>query len=738
MRTRFLSFVILISILTFSSCRNTGNKELRFNLDFEQVENGLATGWKLEGNSSEYIFSIDSTEIKSGKYSVSIESNSNDLITRPALIYTLPDNYAGKRITLSGYIKTENVTEGYAELLMSIEPEIASGEMYFDGITGTTDWKKYEITLEMYPEQTQRIVIGGALYGKGKMWLDDLKITIDGKNILKAQVHNSKPFPAKNDKEFDNGSNIVFPELTVKKIEDLELLGRIWGFLKYHHPAIAKGVYNFDNELFSVLPEYLSAGSNQQRDSIVIEWINIYGKISKCKNCRVTSQSAFLKPRLFWNENQSISPKLKDLLQNIYLNRNQGNNYYVRISGGGNPVFSNERAYENLDYPDAGFRLLALFRYWNMVNYFYPNIYLTNKDWDDVLNEYIPYFIETVNRLEYELKTALLISEICDSHAFLGGFNEMEYIMGIRMIPARVQFVENKLIVLEYYGEGTELKKGDIITHIEGKTVEAIVDSIKRYYPTSNEITRMRDISGNILRTNKEIMYINYISSSAKAQRKTIYSVTGEQWINYQSTTESTEKCYKLIDKDIGYIDMGSIKSEDVTALKSEFKSTKGIIIDIRNYPPIFAIFSLGSYFTSNSPSFAKATIGNTNNPGEFNFTPVIKLPESEDYYEGKLVVIINEMTQSMAEDYVMAFQAGDNTTLIGSHTAGADGKVSKISLPGGLETWISGVGFYYPDGQEIQRIGIIPDIEVNPTIKGIREGRDELVEKAIEVIRRD
>jgi C-terminal processing protease CtpA/Prc len=48
----------------------------------------------------------------------------------------------------------------------------------------------------------------------------------------------------------------------------------------------------------------------------------------------------------------------------------------------------------------------------------------------------------------------------------------------------------------------------------------------------------------------------------------------------------------------------------------------------------------------------------------------------------------------------------------------------------------MSSVGIYYPDGRETQRIGIVPDIEVKPTIQGIRVGRDELLEKAIEIIK--
>ena len=83
-----------------------------------------------------------------------------------------------------------------------------------------------------------------------------------------------------------------------------------------------------------------------------------------------------------------------------------------------------------------------------------------------------------------------------------------------------------------------------------------------------------------------------------------------------------------------------------------------------------------------------------------------------------------------------MAFRARANTTIIGSTTAGADGNVSRIALPGGLSTMISGIGVFYPDGTETQRIGIVPDIEVKPTIEGIRNGKDELLEKAIELIK--
>ncbi len=72
---------------------------------------------------------------------------------------------------------------------------------------------------------------------------------------------------------------------------------------------------------------------------------------------------------------------------------------------------------------------------------------------------------------------------------------------------------------------------------------------------------------------------------------------------------------------------------------------------------------------------------------------------------------------------------------MVGSQTAGADGNVSLIRLPGGITTYFSGLGVFYPDGKPTQRVGIVPDVVVTPTIKGLREGRDEVLEAALAIL---
>ena len=82
-----------------------------------------------------------------------------------------------------------------------------------------------------------------------------------------------------------------------------------------------------------------------------------------------------------------------------------------------------------------------------------------------------------------------------------------------------------------------------------------------------------------------------------------------------------------------------------------------------------------------------------------------------------------------------MMLRQAPGSLVIGSTTAGADGGMTMFYLPGRIFTGFSGISPLNPDESETQRIGIIPDIEVKRTVTGIRDGVDEYLEKAVEII---
>jgi hypothetical protein len=81
-----------------------------------------------------------------------------------------------------------------------------------------------------------------------------------------------------------------------------------------------------------------------------------------------------------------------------------------------------------------------------------------------------------------------------------------------------------------------------------------------------------------------------------------------------------------------------------------------------------------------------------------------------------------------------MAFQAA-GAKVIGSQTAGADGNVVTVRLPGDILLYYTSLGVFYPDGKATQRIGIVPDIPSSPTVTGMQAGIDEVLERGIKEI---
>ncbi|MBY0162034.1 hypothetical protein H0178_40700 [Cytobacillus firmus] len=105
------------------------------------------------------------------------------------------------------------------------------------------------------------------------------------------------------------------------------------------------------------------------------------------------------------------------------------------------------------------------------------------------------------------------------------------------------------------------------------------------------------------------------------------------------------------------------------------------------------------------------------------------------DGYDERIIRrVINWINTSSSSEQATELEA-DKVPLL-RPTAGADGNLFRITLPGNIKTGISGIGIFYPDKKPTQRIGVQPDIHLDPTIEGIMEGRDEYVEKAVEIIK--
>ncbi|XLS29153.1 S41 family peptidase [Flavobacteriaceae bacterium M23B6Z8] len=673
------------------------------------------------------------TQSFSGKYAIKIKG---DKRTENRFFQVLPGLKEGGKIRLTSQVKVTSATNATPELFLKLEDSNAYTLNFEKKILNNflpNEW--YSISLEAeIPKETECIVFGGSFTGDSDVIFDDFSIQINDTPVEKSNTAFKSISRVYVDREFDYGTNLNIPKNDRFLRKKLALLCKVWGYLKYHHPGITNGEYHWDYELFRILPSVFEASTESENMEILTSWIRSFPIIKDLK----TTEKTPLK-ELFWLKDPSIPDEIKKLFKEVYTFKRKDIQFYVKSSSIGYAEFTNEKAYFEHPYPDIGFRILSLFRYWNIIAYFYPYKNIIGTDWNEIMDTHIYNFLKAQNELDYELAVLRLVESINDNHANLRvGANKIKELRGSFVPSFKVRFIENELVVTENYKIKDSIKfdllRGSVITHINNISIKVLVDSLLPFYPAANMASKLRDISDDILRsrTNTTEVTFKYKNTSKQA----VIPLYDEGDISIPKWYEKDSKqSFKLLTPEIGYVTLRSITPKDVNLIKTEFLNTKGIIIDVRNYPSTFVPFTLGSFFVSSSIPFVKFSIPDISNPGTFYFSEPLEVPHGEKIYTGEVVVLINEYTQSQAEYTVMAFKASELSILIGSQTAGTNGNVTSIILPGGLRTSISGIGVYDPNEKTTQRSGIQPDIYVKPSIKGIEQGRDEILEVAIKYL---
>ena len=674
-----------------------------------------------------------------GRWSARIERNPESPGDFSTITKSIPMDFSGATVELRGFLRTEDVS-GFVGLWMREDgaaPSLAFDNMQSRQLKGTTEWKEYSITLPIHPEARQ-LFIGVLVAGTGKAWADDLQLLVDGKPIWEAPKVDRPKTVLDLDHEFDGGSGIRISELTIVQIDNLVTLGKVWGFLKYYHPKVTSGERHWDYELFHVLPTILSARDPNAANAALQRWIANLGAVDPCHPCVKLNESDIqFRSDLGWIENEALlGADLSESLRSIRDNRLPGKQFYVsKVSDIGNPSFDHELGYANLALPDAGFQLLGLYRFWNIIEYWSPYRDLTAEDWDGVLREFIPRIAVAKNSESYRQEVLALIAKARDGHANLWSALDARPPVGKCQLRVNVRVVDQLPVISGFppadSSSPTQLRIGDVITELDGVPVGKLVESWKPYYAASNDAARLRDIGRSFTRGQCGETNIT-IRRENRELRLKVNRVSPGDADSAMVTHDLPGPAFRLLSKDVAYLKLSSVKSTDAANYVQQASGTKGLIIDIRNYPSDFMVFALGSLLVDRETAFARFTEGDLANPGAFHWSTPVSLSPQQPHYPGKIVILVDENSMSQAEYTAMAFRAARGAIVVGSTTAGADGNVSPFTLPGGLRTMISGIGVFYPDKTPTQRIGIMPNVRVAPTTAGIRAGRDEVLEEAL------
>lgn len=551
--------------------------------------------------------------------------------------------------------------------------------------------------------------------------------------------------PREKDTEFNNGSGIETAALSDVQTESLYKLCKVWGYTKYHHPSVISGEYNWDAELFRVMPDILGAEESGETNAILLEWLEkfpvaqkrvddaeIWKQIQEELGKKVLDTS--------WIEDTSwLGEELSDYLcsmSELYISDRA--NGYASFEKGGVVSFENERMYSVSD-KDMGMKLLGLFRFWNMYEYYSPNVEITVEDWDEVLKKAIREVAEAPDYRSYVLAIAQSVSKTGDAHITIADKEKLlYYYYGRNFLPCSIRMIDGQAVIDQ---AKNTLLSGDILVAVDGMKIGDRIEEQRQYLPLSEPDKILNKMEHLLLETQGTEAEVQIMRDG---QEKTLRVRTQKYQYFYKNPVQNG-----LLDKEnIGYIDPSALEKGELERLMKEFEDTKGIVVDMRYYPSTPILYLLGEYIVPEQKTFSMIGMPNQAMPGAYWTQEMVVgkgiLKEQEDDirtfkpYQGKIVLLMDESSQSQSEFTVMALRQSPNAIVVGSPSIGADGNIVKLSLPGSVILHISGLGVYTPEGGQTQRCGVKPDIECYPTVEGIRAGRDELIEKAVEIINAD
>lgn len=389
--------------------------------------------------------------------------------------------------------------------------------------------------------------------------------------------------------------------------------------------------------------------------------------------------------------------------------------------------------------------------------------------WQDVAHDFdleaeftslMEMALNTPDRFQYGLEMMRFISRLNNSHSM---YIDPYMREATPKQAYKLKYWHDEWVVVESYID--ELTPGDIITHLDNRSIQDWFDEIRPVMSASS-----RSIAIELL--------TRYLTWFIPAQYNVMLLDGRTVAIDHAQAmppkaAEEQETTGKWLEADqIGYIRIPSFALDHFQqkALEyiEQFKDADSIIFDVRENTggatPVKLVKALMTepycYWMEGTPiNFGLMRhrieeFDTLENPSDMlrgyyeAFRDFFKHPmmvwdapleqPEKPIYKGKVFLLVGSTVGSAAEDFVVPFKTSGRGTLIGQQTHGSTGQPYVLRFDNGIMIIIGTKRAYFPDGSRYEGVGIAPDIEIIPTAEDLRAGRDPVLEKAVEMSRQD
>ena len=401
---------------------------------------------------------------------------------------------------------------------------------------------------------------------------------------------------------------------------------------------------------------------------------------------------------------------------------------------------------------------------WQTINDKHIDPTFGGLDWPEAHDRYQPQIAAAKNEEEFYLLVNKMLFELNISHLAVVPPDDLGQIGSILSaegsIGIDVRMIEGNAVITSVksgsIGDQTGLRSGYIIKSINGIDIENItdlkyIDDIKLQdiekkrsvdwnilVPPYNERNRKKNITGAILEkiygppgTSVSIEYLDekgdaYLKKIVRAQRKDKMQFDDALppfYVEFES---------KILEKNIGYVRFNAFMPPVHHKFKKAIKSmqdTTALIIDIRG--------NHGGFFD------VRKTVAETLVKDRVLFWRYqrrdeireVYLEPADNVYEEPVLVIVDNLSVSSAEEFSGGLKAIKRATIVGERTPGVVVTADFEKLPNGATFMYPNAWTITADGTVLEGHGVIPDIKTTLDRDELLRGKDSQLEAAINFI---
>ena len=385
-----------------------------------------------------------------------------------------------------------------------------------------------------------------------------------------------------------------------------------------------------------------------------------------------------------------------------------------------------EVEYQRLSSTDEDLRLTDIVVIWTILQHFYPYFDLVDSDWDAVLTSALAAALTSSaealdDRAHHELLKRML-AELHDGHARVNSHRFHDQTIGLAF-----EVVEEQVVVTATEIERVQM--GDVLVAVDDAPAADALSSSEALCSGSPQRRRYKAL--------------NNICKGPPGTQVQLELQRGDKTLHISSTRdrhrppqEARPEPIEKLDSGVHYVDLTRASMEEITEVIEELACAEAVIFDCRGYPN--STDEILHHLIDEPIQSAHWLMPLQIYPDQRDLVAYDKggrwhVEPRKPRIRGRVFFLTDESAISYAESVMGIVEHYKLGEIVGRPTAGTNGNVNFVKLPSRGRVVFTGMRVVKHDHTQHHLIGILPTLPVERTIQGIREGRDEILERALE-----